>query len=304
MSGDDGLAWALRYGEADMRIFPVNARGAPLTPHGFKDASSDPEAIRAWRSERAHCDFGWAVPADIVAVDLDMKHGKNGFRDFRGRAGCDPQDVPTPQATTPSGGLHLFYKATKPYKNAVAIDGTGIDTRTEGGYVVLPLPGNGREWLRPPIGASLLPAPAWLDCVLKQAPSKRAPLMLAPRSAFVPPSSDVYAQRAARAQLERACIKIVAAPCGAQDSTRHAQCYFVGGLVARGDLGYEEAFVALLGAARAMPVYRDPWRNLGERVARSIEAGIGRPLAISETEMWMRNFRARMRFKRPAGVRT
>ena len=71
--------------------------------------------------------------------------------------------------------------ATKPYKNAVAIDGTGIDTRTDGGYVVLPLPGNGREWLRPLIGAPLLPAPAWLDCAVKKAPSTRAPLTLAPR---------------------------------------------------------------------------------------------------------------------------
>jgi hypothetical protein len=63
--------------------------------------------------------------------------------------------------------------------------------------------------------------------------------------------------------------------------------------------------VALLGAARAMPVYRDPWRDLESRVARSIEAGIGRPLVISEDELLMRRFRARMRFKRPvAGART
>ena len=48
-----------------------------------------------------------------------------------------------------------------------------------------------------------------------------------------------------------------------------------------------------------MPVYRDPWRNLEERVARSIEAGMERPLALSETEPWMRNFRARMRLQRP-----
>jgi hypothetical protein len=297
MSGDDGLAWTLRYGAAGMLIFPVNARGAPLTRHGFKDASSDPEVIKAWRRERAHCDFGWAVPADIIAVDLDMKHGKNGFRDFKDRAGCGPQDVMTPQSTTPSGGMHLFYKATKPYKNAVAIDGTGIDTRTQGGYVVLPLPGNGREWLRPLIGASLMPAPAWLDCVLKQAPSKRAPLTLVPRAALVPPSSDSWAQKTARAQLARACAKIAAAPCGAQDSTRHAQCFYIGGLIGRGDLGYEEAYAALLEAAHAMPVYRDAWRDLEGRVARSIESGMERPLPFSETESWIRNFRARMRAK-------
>ena len=47
--------------------------GTPLTPHGFKDASSDPEVIKAWRGKWAHCDFGWAVPADVVVVDLDRE---------------------------------------------------------------------------------------------------------------------------------------------------------------------------------------------------------------------------------------
>jgi hypothetical protein len=304
MSADDGLAWALRYAAASLLIFPVNANKKPLTTHGFKDATSDPAAVTAWRAKWPHCEFGWAVPAGIIVVDVDIKHGKNGYADFKRLAGCDPHDVPTPQATTPSGGMQVFYSASKPYKNAVAIGGTGIDTRAEGGYVVLPLPGNGREWLRPLFGADgvvapLLPAPAWLGVVLRQPPPTRAPLILAPRSALAPPSSDSWAQKKALAELARACAKIAAAPCGAQDSTRHTQCFYIGGLIGRGDLGYEEALAALLGAARAMLVHRDPWRNLEERVARSLEAGIGRPLAISETEMWMRNFRARMRLRRP-----
>jgi Bifunctional DNA primase/polymerase, N-terminal len=251
------------------------------------------------------------VPSDVIVVDLDEKNGKHGLRDFRDRAGCEPRDVPTPQATTPSGGLHLIYAAAKSYKNAVAIDGTGIDIRTLGGYVVLPLPGNGREWLRELIGvdgviAPLLPAPVWLDCVVRKAPSTRAPLILTPRSALAPPLSDSWAQKKALAALGRACAKIAAAPCGAQDSTRHAQCFFVGGLIGRGDLDYATAYAALLEAACAMPVYRDPWRDLESHVARSIEAGIDHPLAFSETESWIRNFRARMRLMRPttpAGAR-
>jgi hypothetical protein len=242
----------------------------------------------------------------MVVVDVDVKGGKRGYDDFKRLAGCAPEEVATPRASTPSGGMQVFYAASKPYKNAVAIGGTGIDTRAEGGYVVLPLPGNGREWLGELIGATLLPAPAWLDCVLKQAPVTRAPLTLAPRSALVPSSSDSWAQRKAQAQLERACGRIVAAPCGAQDSTRHVQCFYIGGLIARGDLGYEEAYAALLEAACAMPVYRDPWRNLDARVARSIESGMERPLPLSETESWIRNFRARMRLMRPttsAGTR-
>ena len=312
MSADDGLAWALRYAAAGLLIFPVNANKKPLTTHGFKDATSDPATIEAWLQKWPHCEFAWAVPAGVVVVDVDVKHGKNGYRDFERLAGCDPRDVPTPQATTPSGGLQLFYAASKPYKNAVAIDRTGIDTRAEGGYVVLPLPGNGREWLRPLIGADGATEPLLLRsrrgatvAALRKAPSPRRAAGLAPRSALVPTSSDSWAQKKALAALAQACARIVAAPCGAQDGTRHAQCFYIGGLIARGDLGYEEAYAALLGAARAMPVYRDPWRDLESRVARSLEAGIGRPLVISEDELLMRRFRARMRFKRPvAGART
>jgi hypothetical protein len=234
------------------------------------------------------------------------EHGKDGYRDFSDRAGCDPHEILTPMATTPSGGLQLFYAASKPYKNAVAIGGTGIDIRTEGGYVVLPGPGNGRQWLRPLIGADgamapLLPAPAWLDCVLR-----KAPLVLAPRAALTPPSSDPWAQGKAQTELEKACARIVAAPSGEQDATRHAQCFYIGGLVGRGDLDYATAYAALLGAACAMPVYRDPWRNLESRVARSIEAGMARPLTLSETEAWVRNFRARLstRPSAPAAMAT
>lgn len=201
-----------RYAAAGLRIFPVKARGAPLTQHGFKDASSDPEVIKVWSRRWAHGEFGWAVPADVVVIDLDEKNGKHGLRDFRDRAGCDPRDVATPQATTPSGGRHIVYRATKAYRNLVGIEGTGIDTRTEGGYVVLPSPGNGRQWVRPLIGLDgaiqpLLPAPAWLDVALR-----KAPLVLAPRAALAQPSSNSWAQKKARSELEKTCAKIVTAP--------------------------------------------------------------------------------------------
>ncbi len=120
------------------------------------------------------------------------------------------------------------------------------------------------------------------------------------RSRTPRPRISPWAQKKARAELEKACTRIVAAACGTQEATRHQQCFYVGGIVGRGDLDYEEAYAALLEAACAMPVYRDPWLNLEERVARSIEAGMERPLALSQTESWIRNFRARMRLQRPA----
>jgi hypothetical protein len=303
---------ALLYAAQGLSIFPVSAAKKPLVSHWRADATTDQVTIEAWLQKWQHCDFGWALPANVVVIDIDVKHGKNGYRDFEKIIGCRPQDVATPQATTPSGGLQLFYAASKPYKNAVAIDGTGIDVRALGGYVVLPLPGNGREWLRPLIdiagrSAPLAPPPAWLDRALREAVSARkAPLTLAPRAALMSPSSDPYAQRQAVAQLERACAHIAAAPCGAQDSTRHAQCFYIGGLIARGDLDYATAYERLFEAACAMPAHHGPWPHLDTRVARSIEAGMEHPLAVSETELWMRKFRARMRLMRPtvsAGAR-
>lgn len=53
-------------------------------------------------------------------------------------------------------------------------------------------------------------------------------------------------------------------------------CFNIGGMIGRGDLDYATAFSALVAAACAMPTYRDPWRNLDERVARSIKAGMVR----------------------------
>ena len=243
------------YLAAGMAIFPVNARGAPLTQHGVKDASSDPEVIKAWRERWPGCDFGWAVPADVVVVDLDEKHGKHGLRDFRERAGCDPHEVMTPQATTPSGGLHLVYRATKPYKNlAPAVGETGVDTRTAGGYVVLPLASNGRTWLKPLIGgdgvvAPLLSAPAWLDIALRKEPrpslsQPRAPLILAPARRS-PRRRPIHGRKGRRsASLRGLALKILDRARGAQDATRHAQCFYIGGLIGRGDLGYEEGFAA------------------------------------------------------------
>ena len=144
--------------------------------------------------------------------------------------------------------------------------------RAEGGYVILPGHKNGRRWINRLRATRLAPAPAWLDITLKETP---------PASGFpcLPSSSASPLERKqALAALERACARILGAPCGAQDNTRHQQCFYIGGMIGRGDLDYATAFTALVAAARAMPTYRSPWRNLDERVARSIKAGMVRPL--------------------------
>jgi hypothetical protein len=258
------VVWALGYAAHGLPVFPVKADKTPLTPNGFKDASTNFIIINDWWTRWPHADPAWALPETVVVVDLDIKQGKNGYRDFERLSGCDPHDVETPTTTTPSGGLQLFFAAARPYRNRVAIEGTGIDTRTLGGYVVVPGPNNGRQWLKRLRGLPMAPAPAWLDEALT--PASPPPNLMRP----------IASRKDALRALRLACARIIAAPAGSQDDTRHKQCFFVGALIRRGALDHANAYAAMRAASRAMPAYGKPWRDLDERVAASIARGMGR----------------------------
>ena len=268
----DALAWALAYAAHGLLLLPVKADKTPLTPHGLKDASGDPVVIEGWGRRWPFAEWGWALPATVVAIDIDVKPGRNGYQDFKHLQGCDPRDIMTPSASTPSGGMHLFYEAEKPYRNRVAIEGTAIDIRAEGGYVVLPGHKNGRRWINKLRTTPLAPAPAWLDIALKETPSASGCPCL-PSLASEPlereqalASSSAPAQQSSRARA------------ASRTTPDTGNASIIGAMIGRGDLDYATAFTALVAAACAMPTYRDPWRNLDERVARSIKAGMVRLL--------------------------
>ena len=296
---------ALRYAAADMHIFPVNAAKRPLTPHGFKDASSDPEVIKAWLQKWPYCDFGWPCRRTVVVVDIDMKRRQERLR--RLQAPRRMRSTRGPNAASqqrPRAGCTSSLRRQEPTRTRSAIAGTGIDTRSLGGYVVLPRRATAASGCAP----SLAPTASWSRWPKRRRGStprckkpSRAAVGLAPQAALVQATSiPTPGRRRRRARSSSVhAPRSPPRPPGAQDATRHAQCYLVGGFIGRGDLGYEEGFAALLAAALAMPAYADPWHNLETRVARSIEAGMAAPLPLSETEAWVRNFRARMRLMRP-----
>jgi hypothetical protein len=267
--GGKAIDWALAYVAQAFDIFPCSPSKHPLTPNGFLDATRDPDIVRAWWSRWPSADPAFAVPGCIVVVDIDRKNHRDGLRDFERLVGCDPLSIETPTATTPSGGLHLFFAATKPYKNKVAIDGTGIDTRAPGGYVILPSAGNGREWLKS-LSTPLVLAPDWLDAAAKQEP----PGLLFHRPA--PIASRCSGDLSGRSLLMRAVRIIISAPRGNQEETRHRQSYYIGKLIAAGAVDYDVAYRALVAAANAMPAYDKPWRNLEQRVAASLARGMER----------------------------
>ncbi len=257
------LDWALAYAKAGLEVFPVGADKKPLTAHGFKDATTNEVVIRAWWGTLwKHADIAWAVPPENVVSDLDVKGSKNGLRDFVTLEGVEPSAVETPMASTPTGGLHVIYSANGvSYKNAVSLNGSAIDLRTAGGYIVLPTPGNGREWLKP-LSTPLAAAPAWL------AP----PPAPEPRQGEARAFSGVSTPYALAA-LEDACKRIVSAPYREQERTLNNECLGMGSLIAGGELDEAEAVARLIEAAHNMPAYREPWGDLSWKVRRAVADG-------------------------------
>ena len=113
LQGVSPVDWALAYAAHGLEVFPCAADKRPLTPNGFLDASRDPDIIKTWWRRWPCAEPALAVPGHFVVVDIDRKNHKDGFRDFEALDGRDPRRVETPIATTPGGGLHLYFSAAK-----------------------------------------------------------------------------------------------------------------------------------------------------------------------------------------------
>ena len=114
-----------------MKIFLCNGKKIPLTPHGFKDATTDETQIRTWAEQHPGALWGYAVPKDMVILDLDMKHGKNGKAEFERLQGCRPDEFDAPRVITGTGGVHLYTDPNgRDFKNTADVIALGVDTKT------------------------------------------------------------------------------------------------------------------------------------------------------------------------------
>lgn len=135
----DILAAALAYAELGWHVFPCVPGGkTPLTKRGLLDATTDPERIRQWWAQWPTANVAINCGASNLAViDLDMKNGVDGTENWR--AWCKERGVKpngTTQASTPSGGTHLYYYGR--IRSTSSKIAPGVDSRGDGGYVVAP----------------------------------------------------------------------------------------------------------------------------------------------------------------------
>jgi hypothetical protein len=265
------MAWARAYVTfrspaipSGMELFIADSETRkPLTLHGCHDGTTDLATIARGLMRHPEAELAWKAPPTVVVTDLGEKNGKHGIADFKRYDGRDPRDVETPHASIPTGGGHLLWSASRLYPNVVGIEGSGIDLRSRGGYVILPCANNGRHWDKRLSTTPIAPAPAWLSRALRKDQ---------PATSFKPIESRTEALWV----LRRAVVMIISGPHGQQENVRHRQCFCVGVLIAKGALDYATACRALIAAANEMPVYGDPWRDLEEKVRASIVRGMDR----------------------------
>ena len=130
------LETAMDYAERGIPIFPCRLDSkAPACAHGHKDASKDPDQIRAWWIECPSYNIG-LCPEDAgwCVIDIDPRH--RGDESWE-RVTTELHDMVTTRTViTPSGGRHLYFHGSLP--STVGKLGPGLDTRGRGGYVLVP----------------------------------------------------------------------------------------------------------------------------------------------------------------------
>lgn len=136
---DAALRQALVYAARGWPVFPcAPGQKIPATPHGYRDATTDPGQIIAWYALRPECNLAIATGApgpDVLDVD---EHGPAGnwfaalikLRDAR------LLDDAAAYVRTPSGGMHAYFAGSDQRNGHLPAD--HLDFRSAGGYILAP----------------------------------------------------------------------------------------------------------------------------------------------------------------------
>jgi hypothetical protein len=186
----EALNAALDHAARGRPVFPCNwdytvkkIHKTPLIRNGFKGATTARARIKEWWTKWPSALIG--VPTGRVSgffvVDVDVKDGQPGkesLASLESEHGALPLTL---EATTPSGGRHLFFRMPadgREVRCSTSKIAPGIDIRGDGGYVIAAPSGvNGHryEWafMGGPEFMEPAEAPTWLLEVIERAGKRR-----------------------------------------------------------------------------------------------------------------------------------
>jgi hypothetical protein len=182
------LAAAFTLGGMGFACIPCRRENKrPMTPHGFKDAVREREAIEdLWRQYPGPL-VGVATGemSGVSVLDIDAKHNTacKWWDEHRDRL------LPARVHRTRSGGLHVVYRHRPGLKCSVSKIAHGVDVRADGGYVIW--------WPAADLAvladAGLRPWPDWLAV---EAPAPTPPRLSISRRALAARSDALTRARA------------------------------------------------------------------------------------------------------------
>jgi hypothetical protein len=164
---------ALEYGYEGWQVLPLRPREKrPLTSHGVKDASTDPNTIREWWARWPYANIGLAVPAGLIVLDVDSREALAQMK-------AKGWELPCTSCAKTQKGWHLWYSIGEAeVGNRVGLR-PGVDVRGRDGYVVAPPSvhplGSHYHWKTEFDRDSIALAPDWLIELLQSTSKAAAP---------------------------------------------------------------------------------------------------------------------------------
>ena len=139
MTDDPTLRQALAYARRGWPVFPcLPGQKIPATPHGFRDATTDPDQITGWFTR--HPDWNLAIATGAPGPDvLDVdQHGPagNGYAALGRLRRAGLLDGAAAYVRTPSGGLHAYFTGTA--QRSGHLPAQHLDFLSSGGYILAP----------------------------------------------------------------------------------------------------------------------------------------------------------------------
>jgi hypothetical protein len=227
-------------------VFPCNPDKTPATPHGFKDGTDDPAAVRCRWANHAWPLIGVATGAasGFDVLDIDPRH--NGDEWYRANQYRLPN---TRSHKTRGGGVHLLFRHEPGLRCSAGKETSGVapgvDVRADGGYAIW--------WPAQGLQAHDVPIAQWPTWLLEQMRPKPRPKLFMTAFSF---GSD-RARRYAVAALRDAVRLVAAAGEGCRNDTLNAQTFAIARFVSEGALSASEIIEALSIAARVAGLPED-----------------------------------------------
>jgi hypothetical protein len=130
---------ALACAERGWPVFPCQpGKKTPATPHGYLDATTDPDQIRDWFARHPDLNLAVATGApgpDVLDIDRRGDAG-DGFPALARLASAGLLDSSTCIVRTPGGGLHHYFSGSD--QRSGHLPACHIDFLSNGGYVLAP----------------------------------------------------------------------------------------------------------------------------------------------------------------------